>query len=107
MSAKTYRRGRNSAFQTRYDSHDFGCRGSLTSMSICHEKSAMATMMVVDCDLSNERGYVVMSDASEFEIVMEGMDLRIRAPSSNQDINDPVVREAVRSQLVRERLLNA
>ena len=43
----------------------------------------MDAMMVVDCDLSNGRGYVVMSDASEFEVVMDGMDLRIRAPSSN------------------------
>ena len=67
----------------------------------------MDTMMEVDCELRNGRGYVVMSDASEFEIATDGLDLRIRAPSNNQDINDPVVRKAIRSQLVRERLLDS
>jgi hypothetical protein len=67
----------------------------------------MDTMMVVDCDLSNGRGYVVMSDASEFEIVMDGTGLHLRAPSCDWDITDPGMLEAVRSQLVRERLLDS
>ena len=67
----------------------------------------MDTIVVVDCDLSNGRGYVIMSDASEFEIIMDGFGLHIRGPSSDQDITDPVMHDAVRSQLIRERLLDA
>ena len=67
----------------------------------------MDMMRVVDCGLSDGRGYVVMADASEFEIVMDGHGLRIRTPSSDEDITDPVMHEVVRSQLVRERLLDS
>ena len=67
----------------------------------------MDTMIVVDSDLRNERGYVVMSDAREFEIVMDGTSLHLRAPSCDWDITDPVMHEAVRQQLVCERLLDA
>ena len=67
----------------------------------------MDRMVVVDCDLNNGRGYVVMADANEFEIVMDELGLRIRAPSSDQDVSDPVMHEVVRSQLIRELLLDA
>ena len=67
----------------------------------------MDMMRVVDCDLSDGQGYVVMADASEFEIVMDGRGLRIRIPSSHDDVTDPVMHEVVRSQLVRERLLES
>ena len=67
----------------------------------------MDAMTVVDCDLSDGRGYAVMADAREFEIVLDGLGLRIRAPAGGQDITDPVMHDAIRSQLVRERLLDS
>ena len=67
----------------------------------------MDRMVVVDCDLNNGRGYVVMADANEFELVMDELGLRIRAPSSDQEVTDPVMHEVVRLQLVREHLLDS
>ena len=67
----------------------------------------MDTMIVVDCDLRNGRGYVVLSDASEFDIVLDWAGLHIRAPSGDRDITDPVIHDAVQSQLVRECLLDS
>ena len=67
----------------------------------------MDTLIVVDCDLRNDRGYVVMSDASEFEIVLDPAGLRIRPLCSDKEISDPAMHDAVRRHLVYERLLDA
>ena len=67
----------------------------------------MDTLIVVDCDLRNERGYVVLSDASEFEIVLDPAGLHLRNLSSNEEISDPAMHDAVRRHLVYERLLDA
>jgi hypothetical protein len=44
------------------------------------EEKAMDAVLVVDCDLRNGRGYVVMSDAHEFDIIRDWAGLHIRAP---------------------------
>ena len=67
----------------------------------------MNALTVVDCDLRNDRGYVVLSDASEFEIVLDPAGLQIRTLSSNEEIRDPEMHDAVRRHLVYERLLDA
>ena len=67
----------------------------------------MDTMLVVDCDLRNGRGYVVMADAREFDIVLDPAGLHIRNLYSDEEIRDPAMHDAVRLQLVRERLLDA
>ncbi len=67
----------------------------------------MDTIVVVDCDLSNGRGYVVMSDASEFEIVLNPAGLHLRTVCSDEEISDPAMHDAVRRHLVYERLLDA
>ena len=67
----------------------------------------MSTSIIVDCDLRNGRGYVVMSDASEFEIVMDVIGLHIRALCSDEEISDPAMHDAVRRHLVCQQLLSA
>ena len=71
------------------------------------EELTMDALIVVDCELSNKRGYVVMADASEFEIVLDPAGLRLRNLSSNEEISDPAMHDTVRLHLVRERLLDA
>ena len=48
-----------------------------------------------------------MSDASEFEIVMDVIDLHIRALCSDEEISDPAMHDAVRRHLVCQQLLSA
>jgi hypothetical protein len=67
----------------------------------------MDTMVVVDCELSNGHGYVILADASEFEIILDPASLHLRNLSSDEEISDPAMHDAVRSHLVRERLLDA
>ena len=67
----------------------------------------MDTMVVVDCELSNGHGYVILADASEFEIVLDPAGLRIRPLCSDEEISDPAMHDAVRRHLVYERLLDA
>ena len=67
----------------------------------------MDALIVVDCELRNDRGYVVMADASEFEIVLDPAGLHLRTVSSNEEISDPAMHDAVRRHLVYERLLGA
>ena len=67
----------------------------------------MPAAVVVDCELMNRRGYVVMADASEFEIVMDAAGLHIRPASSQQELDDAAIYDAVRQYLVRERLLSS
>ncbi len=67
----------------------------------------MDALIVVDCELRNDRGYVVMADASEFEIVLDPAGLHIRALYSDEEISDPAMYDAVSRHLVCERLLNA
>ena len=71
------------------------------------EEQTMDALIVVDCELRNERGYVVMADASEFEIVLDPAGLRLRNLSSNEEISDPAMHDAVRRHLVSEHLLAA
>jgi hypothetical protein len=67
----------------------------------------MDTMVVVDCELSNGRGYVVLSDASEFEITMEDAGLHLRILYSDEEISNPAIHDAVRLHLVHEHLLGS
>ena len=67
----------------------------------------MSTGIIVDCDLRNGRGYVVLADASEFEIVLDPAGLHIRDLCSDEEISDPAMHDAVRRHLVSEHLLAA
>ena len=67
----------------------------------------MSTGIIVDCDLRNGRGYVVLADASEFEIVLNPEGLHIRTPCSDEEISDPATHDAVRRHLVSQQLLAA
>ena len=67
----------------------------------------MPAAVVVDCELMNGRGYVVMADASEFEIVMDAAGLHVRPASSPQELDDAAIYDAVHRYLVRERLLSS
>ena len=48
-----------------------------------------------------------MSDASEFEIVMDGLGLQIRTFCSDEEISDPAMHDAIHRHLVCEHLLSA
>ena len=65
----------------------------------------MEALLVVDCELRAGRGYVVLGDAREFDLVVDGCGLHIRSGSG--EITDPAMQAAVRRQLVRERLIDA
>ena len=65
----------------------------------------MDTMVVVDCELSNGHGYVILADASEFEIVLDPTGLHLRNLSSNEEMSDPAMHDAVRQHLISEQLL--
>ena len=67
----------------------------------------MSTGSIVDCDLRNGRGYVVLSDASEFEIILDPAGLHIRPFCSDEEISDLTMHDAIRRHLVSEQLLAA
>jgi hypothetical protein len=67
----------------------------------------MSARIIVDCDLRNGRGYVVLSDASEFEIVLDPAGLHIRSLCSDEEISDPAMHDAIHRHLACEHLLSA